>query len=165
MERLRPEIQPLNAFYVPFLTEKIPFLILSTDTFLFLYFPFNIPFYCYKCSLLTMKQENHETTTFSRVFTICEPCLRLNVRFFMKATVLLDVVAQNQEIKRRVRSIQRGMKGMRSLQRRVTGNPENNIVYYTCRNLEINPSIEISLGSVNALCMSPCTRMDLLAHQ
>ena len=35
-----------------------------------------------------------------------------------------------------------------SLPRRVTGNPENSIVYYTCRNLEINPSIEISLSSV-----------------
>ena len=54
------------------------------------------------------------------------------------------------------------MKGIKSLQRRVTGNPENNIVYDTCRNFEINPSIEISLSSVTALCMSRCTRMDLL---
>ena len=54
------------------------------------------------------------------------------------------------------------MKGMRSLPRRVTGNPENNIVHYTCRNLEINPSSEISVSSVTALCMSRCTRMHLL---
>ena len=27
-----------------------------------------------------MKEENHETRTFSRVFNICKPCLRLNVR-------------------------------------------------------------------------------------
>ena len=43
-----------------------------------------------------MKQENHETRTFSRVFNICKPCLRLNVRFFfMKVTVLLAVVAKS----------------------------------------------------------------------
>ena len=30
---------------------------------------------------------------------------------------------------------------MKSLQSRVTGNPENNIVYYTRRNLEISPSM------------------------
>ena len=54
------------------------------------------------------------------------------------------------------------MKGMKSLQKRVTGNPESNIVYYTCRNLEKDPSIEISLSSVTALFMSRCTRMHLL---
>ena len=42
-----------------------------------------------------MKQENHETRTFSRVFNSCKPCLRLSVGFFMKVTVLLAVVAQN----------------------------------------------------------------------
>ena len=42
-----------------------------------------------------MKQENHETRTFSRVFNIFKPCLRLNVRFFMKVTVLLAVVAKS----------------------------------------------------------------------
>ena len=47
--------------------------------------------------------------------------------------------------------------------RRVTGNPEN-IVYYTCRNLEIRPSIEISLSSVTALCMLRCTRIMHLLH-
>ena len=41
---------------------------------------------------------------------------------------------------------------MKTLQRQVIGNPENNIVCYTCRNLEINPSTEISLSSVLILC-------------
>ena len=68
-----------------------------------------------------MTQENQETRTFSRVFNICKPCLRLNVHFFYESS--------GQEVKRRGRSIQRGMKGMKSLQRRVTGNPENNIVH------------------------------------
>ena len=30
-----------------------------------------------------MKQENHETRTFSRVFNICKPYVHLSVRFFM----------------------------------------------------------------------------------
>ena len=50
--------------------------------------------------------------------------------FFMEVTVLLAVVAENLGSKR-TGTIQRGMKGMRSLPRRVTGNPENNIVHYT----------------------------------
>ena len=63
-----------------------------------------------------MKQENHETRTFSRVFNICKPCLRLNVRFFMKVTFLLAVVAKSLgSLGRRGRSIQLGMKGMSSL--------------------------------------------------
>ena len=89
--RLRPEVQPvqpLNPFTYHFWQTRYPFL----------YFPLtnsaslNIPrwelyilfffFYCCKSTLLNMKQENHETRTFSRVFNICKPCLRLNVRFF-----------------------------------------------------------------------------------
>ena len=43
-----------------------------------------------------MKQENHETRTFSRVFNICKPCLRLDVRFFFyESSVLLAVGAKN----------------------------------------------------------------------
>ena len=42
-----------------------------------------------------MKQENHETRTFSRVFNIRTPCLRLSVRFFYESSVLLAVVAEN----------------------------------------------------------------------
>ena len=83
--------------------------------------------------------------------------------FFMEVTVLLAVVAKNLGSKK-TGTIQRGMKGMRSLPRRVTGNPENNIVHYTCRNLEINPSIKITFSSVTALCMSRRTRTHLLAR-
>ena len=46
--------------------------------------------------------------------------------------------------------------------RQVIGNPENNIVYSTCRNLEINPPTEISLSSVTILCSVQCTRIHLL---
>ena len=42
-----------------------------------------------------MKQENHETRTFSRVFNVCKPCIRMNVRFFYESIVLLAVVAKN----------------------------------------------------------------------
>ena len=85
--------------------------------------------------------------------------------FFMEVTVLLAVVAENLGSKKTgTIDSARDERNEQSLPRRVTGNPENNIVYYTCRNLEINPSIEISLSSVTALCMSPCTRMDLLAR-
>ena len=83
-----------------------------------------------------MKQENHETRTFSRVFNICKPCLRLNVRFFMKVTVLLAVVAKSLGSKKTgTIDSARDERNEQSLPRRVTGNPENNIVYYTCRNL------------------------------
>ena len=90
--RLRAEVQPLNPFiYVPFLTDKIPFPILSIDKWCpFQHTSFRTlhPFFeCYKCTLLNRKEENHETRTFSRVFNICNPCLRLNVRFLMKAVL------------------------------------------------------------------------------
>ena len=52
-------------------------------------------FCCFKCTLLNMKQENHETRTFSQVSNICKPCLRLNVPFFYESSVLLAVVANN----------------------------------------------------------------------
>ena len=91
MGRLRPEVQLLNPFTYHFWQTRYPFL----------YFPltngasFNIPrlelyirfFGCYKCTLLNMTEENHETRTFSRVFNICKPCLRLNVRFLMKVVL------------------------------------------------------------------------------
>ena len=74
MGRLRPEFQPLNPFTYHFWQTRYPFL----------YFPltngasFNVPrlelyipfFGCYKCTLLNMTEENHETRTFSRVFNI-----------------------------------------------------------------------------------------------
>ena len=99
MGRLRPEVQLLNPFTYHFWQTRYPFL----------YFPltngasFNIPrlelyirfFGCYKCTLLNMTEENHETRTFSRVFNICKPCLRLNVRFFYESSVLLAVGAKN----------------------------------------------------------------------
>ena len=91
MGRLHPEVQPRNPFTYHFWQTRYPFL----------YFPltngasFNIPrlelyipfFGCYKCTLLNMKEENHETRTLSRVFNICKPCLRLNVRFLMKVVL------------------------------------------------------------------------------
>ena len=65
-----------------------------------------------------MKQENHETRTFSRV------------------TVLLAVVAKSLGSKKTgTIDSARDERNEQSLPRRVTGNPENNIVYYTCRNL------------------------------
>ena len=114
--------------------------------------------------MLNINQENHETRTFSRVFNICKPCLFLNVRFFMKVTVLLAVVAKSLGSKKTgTIDSARDERNEQSLPRRVTGNPENNIVYYTCRNLEIHPSGKITLSSVTALCMSRCkTRMHLL---
>ena len=42
-----------------------------------------------------MTPENQETRTFSRVFNVCKPCLRLNVHFFYESSVLLAVVAKN----------------------------------------------------------------------
>ena len=83
-----------------------------------------------------MKQENHETRTFSRVFNMCTPCLCMNVRFFMKVTVLLALVTKSLGSKKTgtIDSV-RDERNEQSLPRRVTGNPENNIVYYTCRNL------------------------------
>ena len=41
-----------------------------------------------------MKQENHETRSLSRVFNVCKPCLRMNVRFFYERIVLIAVVAK-----------------------------------------------------------------------
>ena len=83
-----------------------------------------------------MKQENHETRAFSRVFNMCTPCLCMNVRFFMKVTVLLAVVAKSLGSKKTgTIDSARDERNEQSLPRRVTGNPENNIVYYTCRNL------------------------------
>ena len=89
--RLRPEVQPvqpLNPFTYHFWQTRYPFLYFALTNSASL----NIPrwelyilffFYCYKSTLLNMKQENHETRTFSRVFNICKPCLRLDVRFFL----------------------------------------------------------------------------------
>ena len=64
-----------------------------------------------------MKQENHETRTFSLVFNICKPCLCLNVRFFMKVTVLLAVVAKSLGSKKTgtIDSARDEIKGMSSL--------------------------------------------------
>ena len=73
-----------------------------------------------------MKQENHETRTFSRVFNICKPSLSLSVRFFVKVVFFQLYWPKNREVKRRGQSIQGEMKGMKSLQRRVTGDRENN---------------------------------------
>ena len=43
-----------------------------------------------------MKQENHETRSFSRVFNVCKLCLRMNVRFFYSFFyILIAVVAKN----------------------------------------------------------------------
>ena len=83
--------------------------------------------------------------------------------FFFFSNVLANNTGRPGSKKTRVRgrSIQRE-KGMKTLQRQVIGNPENNIVYYTCGNLEINPSIEISLSSVTIVCSVQCTRMHLL---
>ena len=74
--------------------------------------------------------------------------------FFMKVTVLLAVVAKSLGSKKTgTIDSARDERNDQSLPRLVTGNPENNIVYYTCSNLEINPSFKISLSSVTALCM------------
>ena len=80
--------------------------------------------------------------------------------FFFFSNVLANNTGRPGSKKTRVRgrSIQRD-KGMKTLQRQVIGNPENNIVYYTCGNLEISPSIEISLSSVTILCSVQCTRI------
>ena len=45
---------------------------------------------------------------------------------------------------------------------KISGNPVFKTQGTTCRNLEINPSIEISLSSVTALCSVQCIRMHLL---
>ena len=83
-----------------------------------------------------MKQENHETRTFSRVFNMCTPCLCMNVRFFYENYCYLAVVAKSLGSKKTgTIDSARDERNEQSLPRRVTGNPENNIVYYTCRNL------------------------------
>ena len=67
---------------------------------------------------------------------MCKPCLRLNVCFFMEVTVLLAVVAENLGSKKTgTIDSARDERNEQSLPRRVTGNPENNIAYYTCTNL------------------------------
>ena len=54
----------------------------------------------------------------------------------MNVTVLLAVVAKSLGSKKTVTiDSVRNERNEQSLPRRVTGNPENNIVYYTCRNL------------------------------
>ena len=54
----------------------------------------------------------------------------------MKVTVLLAVVANSLGGKKKVTiDSVRDERNEQSLPRRVTGNRENNIVYYTCRNL------------------------------
>ena len=56
--------------------------------------------------------------------------------FFVKVTLLLAVVAKSLGSKKTVTiDSVRDKRNEQSLPRRVTGNPENNIVYYTCRNL------------------------------
>ena len=87
MGRFRPEVQPLNPFTYHFWQKGYSFLylLLIIDKCCFFqhtsFRTFLHPFFCcYKCTLWNMKEENHETRTFSRVFTICKPCLSLNVR-------------------------------------------------------------------------------------
>ena len=87
MGRLRPEVQPLNPFTYHFWQTRYHFLYFPLTNGVFQHTSFRTlhPFFCcYKCTLLNMKEQNHETRTFSRVFNICKPCLRLNVRFLMK---------------------------------------------------------------------------------
>ena len=91
MGSLHPEVQPLNPFTYHFWQTRYPFLYFPLTNGLFQHTSLRTlhPFFfrCYKCTLLNMKEENHETRTFSRVFNICKPCLRLNVRFLMKVVL------------------------------------------------------------------------------
>ena len=51
-----------------------------------------------------MKQENHETRSLSRVFNVCKPCLRMNVRFFYESIILIAVVVKKLGGKRTINS-------------------------------------------------------------
>ena len=82
----------------------------------------------------------------------------------MEVTVLLAVVAKNLGSKK-TGTIDSARDERNEVSAKTSyGNPENNIIHYTCRNLEINPSIKITFSSVTALCMARCTRTHLLAR-
>ena len=92
--RLRPEVQPvqpLNPFTYHFWQTRYPFLYFALTNSASLNIPrwelYILFFYCYKSTLLNMKQENHETTSVSPSTSECT--------LFYESSVLLAVVAKN----------------------------------------------------------------------